>query len=60
MQKEIIIHSFFQFKNGDVMQICEDGTWTDLGVIKNSRAAAVDFAKNNGVIVGKPARVVRR
>ena len=60
MEKEIVIQSFFQFKNGDVMQIFEDGIWTDLGIIKDSRAAAVDFAKNNGMIVGKPARVVRR
>ena len=55
-----IIDNIFKFQNGDVMQICEDGQWTDLGVISDKRAAGVALAKDNFTVMGKPARVVRR
>lgn len=56
----MIIDNIFQIQNGDIMQICEDGIWTDLGVIKNSREAAKDMNKNNFTLMNKPARIVRR
>lgn len=55
-----IIDNTFAFKASDIIQIYDGGTWTDLGTIRDSRAAAVDFYLNNGKIFGKPARVVRR
>lgn len=55
-----IIKDIFQFKNGDILQICESGLWTDLGIINNSREVAVAMNSGNNTILGKPARVVRR
>jgi len=55
-----IINNIFQFRNGDILQICEDNRWTDLGVINDSKSLAVDMARNNFTVLGKPGRVVRR
>lgn len=57
---EVVIESVFRYKNGDVMQIMEDDVWTDLGIINDHRAAAVDHARNDFKVFGKPVRVVRR
>lgn len=57
---EVIIDNIFQIKNGDILQICEDGLWSDLGRITDARGAAMDMYHNNFIIDGKPARVIRR
>lgn len=57
---EVVIESVFRYKNGDVMQIMEDDVWTDMGIITDHRAAAVDHARNDFKVFGKPVRVVRR
>ena len=55
-----IIENIFQFKNGDILQVCDDGMWSDLGIINNSRATAVAMNSSNYTVLGLPARVVRR
>lgn len=55
-----IVDNIFEIENGDVMQICEDGLWTDLGTIKDKRDAAIKLAKHNFIIMNKPARVIRK
>jgi len=55
-----IINNIFQFKNGDILQICEGGIWTDVGTINNSRAAALAMNSSGHTVLGLPARVVRR
>ena len=55
-----MIDNIFMFKNGDILQICENGHWTDLGVIKDSKSLAADMYKSNMLIMNKPARVIRR
>lgn len=54
-----IIDNIFQIKEGDVLQICENNCWTNLGKINNKRWAALDLSKHNFIISGKPARVIR-
>lgn len=56
----MIIDNVFQIKVGDIVQICEDGNWIDLGKVRDARTAALDMYKNNFKIGSKLARVVRK
>lgn len=56
----IIIDNIFQIRVGDIVQIYEDGEWTDLGKVLDARSAAVDMYKNNFKIGSKSCRVIRK
>jgi len=57
---QVIITSNFEFQGEDIIQINDNGIWSDLGTIRDSKQAAIDYYLNNGKVIGKPARVVRR
>jgi hypothetical protein len=54
-----IIANIFQIKFGDIIQIFDDGIWSDVGFIKYPKVAAVGLHKSKFTILNKPARVVR-
>jgi len=55
-----VIDNVFQIHKGDVVQICEDNHWSDLGVINDPNRAKIELNKDNFTILGKPARVIRK
>ncbi len=56
----LVVENIFNFQRGDILQICEDNNWTDLGTIFDPRMAAKKLVVNNFTVMNKPARVIRR
>lgn len=58
MREIKVISNIFEFRVGDILQIC-DGDWADLGTIRNPLQAAKELYLSEFIVSGKPARVIR-
>lgn len=55
-----IIKDLSKINSGDTIQICENGRWSDIGVIADKRAAESALTKTNLTIMNKPIRIIRK
>lgn len=62
MMEDQVIDNFFQFREGDIIQILDDeeNDWVDLEYILDKRKVAFLFATNQNYVSGCPTRVIRR